>query len=112
LLPAGRPRRFVRMQIFSVHPLRDEAIVLMPDKNLRSLTALSVLFGQFYCSAERLCFAWESCCDMAMSDADLPSPFWFITTYRDFGNASSNCGLARPTEGNARVRPRFDRYGT
>jgi hypothetical protein len=33
----------------------------MPDKNLRGMTALSVFFGKFYCSAERLCFAWEIC---------------------------------------------------
>ena len=40
------------MQIFAV---RDEAIVLMPDKNLRGVTALSVLFCQF--EQRRLCFA-------------------------------------------------------
>jgi hypothetical protein len=45
----------------------------MPDKNLRGMTALSVLFGQLYCSAERLRFAWESCGNMAMSISDLPS---------------------------------------
>jgi hypothetical protein len=28
-------RPAVRMQIFSIHPLRNEAIVLVPDKNLR-----------------------------------------------------------------------------
>jgi hypothetical protein len=58
------------MQIFSVHPLRNEAIVFMPDKNLRGMTALSVLFRQFDSSAERLCFAWESCGHMAMSISD------------------------------------------
>ena len=73
LFVAGRPRRFVWMRIFSVHPLRDEAVVLMPHQNLRSMTVLSVLFGQFYCSAQRLCFAWESCGHMAMSISDLPS---------------------------------------
>ena len=61
------------MQIFSIHPLCSEAIVLMPDKNLRGMTALSVFFGKFYCSAERLCFAWEICDHMAMSISDLPS---------------------------------------
>jgi len=58
------------MQIFSIHPLRNEAIVFMPDKNLRGMTALSVLFRQFDSSAERLCFAWESCGHMAMSISD------------------------------------------
>jgi hypothetical protein len=76
------------MQIFSIHPLCDEAIVLMPDKNLWGMTALSVLFCQFDCSAERLCFAWESCGHMAMFLICHP-PFWFITTYRDLCNASS-----------------------
>ena len=51
LFLTSRTRRFVRMQI-SVHPLCDEAIVLMANKNLRGMTALSVLFGQFYCSAD------------------------------------------------------------
>jgi hypothetical protein len=45
----------------------------MPDKDLRGMTALSVFFGKFYCSAERLCFAWEICNHMAMSISDLPS---------------------------------------
>jgi hypothetical protein len=63
--PNGRSRwtrRFARMQIFSIHPLRNEAIVFMPDKNLRGMTALSVLFRQFDSSgsAERLCSAWET----------------------------------------------------
>jgi hypothetical protein len=66
-------RRFVRLQIFAVHPRRDEAIVLMPDKNLWGMTALSVPFCQFDCSAERLCFAWDTCGHMAMSISDLPS---------------------------------------
>jgi hypothetical protein len=61
------------MQIFSVYPLRDEAVVLVPDKNLRGMTALSVLFGQFYCSAQRLRFAWENRCHMAMNVSDLPT---------------------------------------
>jgi hypothetical protein len=61
------------VQIFSIHPFCNEAIVLMPDKNLRGMTALSVFFGKFYCSAERLCFAWEICDHMAMSISDLPS---------------------------------------
>ena len=42
------------------HPLGDEAIILMPDKNLRCMTALSVLFGQFYCCTKCLRFAWEN----------------------------------------------------
>ena len=71
LFLTSRTRRFVRMQI-SVHPLCDEAIVLMANKNLWGMIALSVLFGQLYCSAERLSFAWESCCHRAMSISDLP----------------------------------------
>ena len=45
LLPAGWSSRVIRMQIVSVHPLGDEAIILMPDQNLRCMTVLSVLFG-------------------------------------------------------------------
>jgi hypothetical protein len=56
----GWSRRVIRMQIVSVHPLGDEAIILMPDKNLRCMTALSVLFGQFYCCTKCLRFAWEN----------------------------------------------------
>ena len=41
----GWSRRVIRMQIVSIHPLGDEAIILMPDKNLRCMTVLSVLFG-------------------------------------------------------------------
>ena len=60
LFPPGWSRRVIRMQIVSVHPLGDEAIILTPDKNLRCITALSVLFGQFYCCRKCLCFAWEN----------------------------------------------------
>ena len=45
LLPAGWSSRVIRMHIVSVHPLGDEAIILMPDQNLRCKTVLSVLFG-------------------------------------------------------------------
>jgi hypothetical protein len=45
LLPAGWSSRVIRMQVVSVHPLGDEAIILMPDKNLWCMTVLSVLFG-------------------------------------------------------------------
>ena len=60
LFPPGWSHRVIRMQIVSIHPLGDEAIILMPDKNLRGMTALSVLFGQFYCCTKCLCFAWEN----------------------------------------------------
>ena len=80
------------MQIFSIHPLPNEAIVLMPDKNLRGMTALSVFFGKFYCSAERLCFAWEICNHMAMSISDLPSA---ILVHHDmiYATLPPNCGF-------------------
>ena len=59
LFAAGWSRCVIRMQIFSVHPFCDETIVLMPDKNFRFMTAISVLFGPFYCCTQRLRFAWK-----------------------------------------------------
>jgi hypothetical protein len=73
LFLASRTRRLVWMQIFSIDPLRDETIVLMPDKNLRGMTAPTVLFGKFYGGAERLRFAWESRCHVVMCISDLPA---------------------------------------
>lgn len=56
----------VWVRVLAVYPLRDEVIVLVPDEDLRSMTALSIHFGQLYCRAERLRLAGVSRSDVAI----------------------------------------------
>ena len=61
------------MQVDAVRPFRDEAIIFMADQNFRGVTLDPIVFRQLYGGTKRLCFALESCGDMAMRVFDFPS---------------------------------------
>jgi hypothetical protein len=106
LFLASRTRRIVRMQIVPLDPLRDETIVLMPDKNFRRLTVPTVPFGKLYGGAQRLRFGWESRCHTAMRISNLPTTLVDHDVSR-FMQSFLRLSL-QTLNGNAQVRHRFD----